>query len=232
MDTSPVPVCAKCGQQHLTSKGKPSCAGHSRQRDGAPCRQPPVASGVCHYHGGRSPHVQAAAKRRRQAAALAATVAEIAEQFDIQDTDPTSALHEALDTTCRMVATLEFLVGQLSPAAVTTEHPVEDKDGKVIGTAEQMERDGGLYMPTQSGMAPHPLTVMLADWTKQKAHVSKAALDAGISERQVRVAEATAGQFIAAIRTILDGLGLTAAQQQLVPQLVRTAMQAIPVETG
>lgn len=49
----------------------------------------------------------------------------------------------------------------------------------------------------------------------------------GIAERHIRVAEQQAEQLAGAIRQILDGLNLSAEQQQVVPQLVPSVLRAI-----
>jgi hypothetical protein len=65
------------------------------------------------------------------------------------------------------------------------------------------------------------------EWVDRAAKHAKLALDAGVAERQVYLAEQQ-GQLVAsAIRTILDGLGLTKAQAAKAPQLVRSTLLAL-----
>ncbi len=63
---------------------------------------------------------------------------------------------------------------------------------------------------------------LYGEWVDRAAKHAKLALDAGIADRQVRVAEQQGQLMAVALRTILDGLGLTKAQQDRAPQLVRT----------
>lgn len=61
------------------------------------------------------------------------------------------------------------------------------------------------------------------------ARTAKIAIDAGVAQRQVALAESQ-GQLLAqAINQILDGLRLTADQKQLVPELVPQVLRAIAV---
>jgi hypothetical protein len=59
------------------------------------------------------------------------------------------------------------------------------------------------------------------DWTNQAAKYAKMALDAGVAERQVRIAEAQGEAFAGAIKAILEELGLSTEQQKLAPAAVR-----------
>lgn len=56
------------------------------------------------------------------------------------------------------------------------------------------------------------------------ARASKMALDAGVEERLVKVAEQVGGTLADAIKEILDGLRLTAEQTERAPDLVRRAL--------
>lgn len=68
--------------------------------------------------------------------------------------------------------------------------------------------------------------------TDRLARYSKMALDAGIAERQVRVAEQAGDELALAIRAILDGLGLSVEQEKRAPDLVRRALQQLEQKTG
>lgn len=61
----------------------------------------------------------------------------------------------------------------------------------------------------------------------QLARISKTALDAGVQERQVRLAEQLAGQLADVLRAILDELQLTPAQQKRAPAVVRRHLVAL-----
>jgi hypothetical protein len=206
--------CDKCGHTHVTKKGGPACRAH--KRSGQPCTNPPMTGqAVCRMHGGSAPQARAAAEQRVQRAELAKTIGELADACDVASTDPVDQLQEALEVCVRMVAALDYLTSRLG-----------------LGIGEGADATGHILMPAKAGAATNPLVTELGTWVDRKARTAKACLDAGISERQVRVMEATAGSFVQALRAILDGLGLTPDQQALVPSLVRAAMEAIPVEAG
>lgn len=63
--------------------------------------------------------------------------------------------------------------------------------------------------------------------TDRLARYSKMALDAGIAERQLQLAETAGDNLAIGIRGVLDGLGLTAEQEQKAPELVRTMLQRL-----
>ena len=57
-------LCLRCRRVHVDQRGAPACRAHS-SRTGKACRAPRIAGGfVCCTHGGRAPHVKAAAARR------------------------------------------------------------------------------------------------------------------------------------------------------------------------
>lgn len=67
------------------------------------------------------------------------------------------------------------------------------------------------------------------DERKHLVEGSRAAIVAGIEERRVRVAESVGAQLAAVLRAVLDGLGLSPAQWELVPTL---GSQQVPALTG
>jgi len=67
-------------------------------------------------------------------------------------------------------------------------------------------------------------------WVDQPAKHSKLALDAGVQERQVRLAEQIGAQFAMALREIYVGLKLTRAQAAKWESVVRTHMLAIDTQ--
>lgn len=56
------------------------------------------------------------------------------------------------------------------------------------------------------------------------AKYAKMAVDAGIAERQVKLAESAGDELAVAIREILDGLNLTLEQEKKAPDIVRGAL--------
>jgi hypothetical protein len=67
-------------------------------------------------------------------------------------------------------------------------------------------------------------------WTAERQHlarVSKAALDAGVDERRVALAEAQAVVLAGVIRTVLDALHLTQEQRATAVTIVRQQLTAL-----
>jgi hypothetical protein len=63
------------------------------------------------------------------------------------------------------------------------------------------------------------------------AQICKMAIDAGVAQRAVALAERQGAQLAEAINKILDGLGLSDTQKQLVPTVVPQVLRAIAVRT-
>lgn len=64
---------------------------------------------------------------------------------------------------------------------------------------------------------------------KLLANVCKVAIDAGVAQRQIALAEQQGQMLALAINQILDALDLTFDQKQLVPEVVPTVLRAIAV---
>lgn len=77
------------------------------------------------------------------------------------------------------------------------------------------------------------VTVALMDKFVQafeRAHrLAKVNMDAGIDQRRMRLAEAQAGQMHQVFTRVLAGLGLTAEQKALVPQLLKREIEGVLV---
>lgn len=145
---------------------------------------------VCRLHGGSSPQALDAAKRRLEKARADGRIAEFLEEYGIEAKHPHDGILEVVDKSGAMVAVLGLLVGELSP------------DG------------GGLYGPDHLGDGrPHVLVEMYGDWLDRHAKACKLALDAGVDERRLRMAEAQASRLFSALSAALASAGLTTEQQ-------------------
>ncbi len=190
--------CGQCGLVHER------CIAH--RRDGGPCRQHPVrGSDVCDMHGGSAPQVKAAADRgwidgERVMMALAAIRRELA-KVDPDPVDPIAALMQQLALAHAWERYLRAEVAELDQLYYLA---------KVVG----VDQDG-------EGQAVHEAKphVALVLWNQERDRLSKfakLALDAGLEERQVRLAEEQ-GAFVAAlIRKVFDDadLGLSPVQRR------------------
>lgn len=85
-------------------------------------------------------------------------------------------------------------------------------------------KEGNYVETKEMPVALHLWIQVRQNATDRLAKYSKMALDAGVAERQVRVAEQAGDELAMAIRSILDGLVLTADQELKAPDLVRSAL--------
>lgn len=160
-------------------------------------------------HGARAPQVKAAAKRRVEAEKAAKAVATFGLPREI---DPQSALLEEVHRTAGHVAWLSTLIGELDQGEL-----------KQLDMSEKFEKP----------------SVWVELYQVERVHyarVAKMAIDAGIEERRVKLAEAHGEQLGAVIRNVLaDVFALLGAagvaaeiirrvQRDQTPQVVRTRL--------
>lgn len=199
--------CDRCGQPHER------CAGHNRQ--GGPCGAfPRRGAKVCKTHGGSAPQVKAAAERRRELQAAA----DATRTYGLpREVAPDVALLEEVHRTAGHVAWLAKQVAEL------------DEDDLVWGVTEEADKHTTEFAGTDTTRKalPNVWLVLYQQERKHLADVCKAAIAAGIAERQVRLAEQQ-GQVLAdVIRRILGALSLSAEQQELAPDVVRRELRAV-----
>ena len=90
----------------------------------------------------------------------------------------------------------------------------------------------GRWTRTDEGLEDHVVqsTEHGPPLTSQSAKHAKMALDAGVEERRIRLAEQIGAQFAMALEGIRKGLDLSPAQQAVWKQLVTTNMLAIDAQ--
>jgi hypothetical protein len=154
--------------------------------------------GPCSAHGGRAPNWDIHFEKE-------AVVERMRTYGSPIDVEPHVALIEKVRRTTGHVAWLHEVVSELA-------HEMDD--GAPIGGLTQTN----LKTLTQS---PSVWIEMYQEERRMLARVCKMALDAGVNERAVRVAEAQGEAFAGAIKAILADLGLSKEQQKLVPATVR-----------
>lgn len=199
-------------ERHPSDPTRVRCQARAKSRDGAPCKFWSIPGGtVCRFHGGEAPQVQRAAKRR-----LAVhTLGQLMERMGhAAEEDPLEAILVELSRSAVMVESLQLLVSGLE---------LDPGEGEAIAGPD---RHGELR--------PHVWVEMLADERDRKARLAKAALEAGVAERQVRVHEAQAVMLAQVINAALDDpeLGLDAAGQQRARQVFGRHLRALPSRTA
>jgi hypothetical protein len=177
----------------------PRCGARTRNA-GKPCAQPPVPGATrCRFHGGAAPQVKAAAERRLQEAEAQRAVATFGLPREI---DPRDALLEEVYRTAGAVDWLWTKVRELEPEAA------------VWGLVERTD-DGEKHKAVPN--------IWYDLWARERRHlteVCRVALQAGVEERKVRLAEQQGALLAGVIQAILGDLNLTAEQQRLVPEVV------------
>jgi hypothetical protein len=159
---------------------------------GAVCRKPagwgtPYRHGRCKLHGGATPtHLKAAQRREAEQAVASLGLP--------REVEPHTALLEEVHRAAGHVAWLAEEVGQLEKSQV------------VQGITRTVQAPDGTR--TVEARATVNVWVRLyQEWHDRLVRVSKLAIDAGVEERQVRLAERQAQQLAKVIRAILTDLG-------------------------
>lgn len=208
-DSKPVPDLDGCTKNH--------CHGRRRDGSGKACHRPAgwgtdhPGEGTCKLHLGSTQNHRIAAQREqaRQAVVTYGLPREV---------DPGQALLEEVHRTAGHVAWLASVVAEL------------DGDAVVWGVVEETDRtfgeDGG-GTETKRKAVPNAWVLLYQQERKHLAAVSKAAIDAGVSERVVQVYEQIASSYVQVLERVLDELGLSAEQRARVPQVVQAQLRAI-----
>lgn len=198
-------------------RDKPLCGGPRRQSEGH-CTRPAgwgtkhPGFGRCKLHGGSTPsHTAAAAKAIASAAVVTYGLP--------REIDPRDALLEEVHRTAGAVAYLADRVRELDPAALIW--------GKTEESDQRATEFPGVNVKQEA--KPNAWLVLYREERKHLVEVSRVAIAAGIEERRVRLAESMGAQLAAVLRAVLEGLGLSPSQWELVPNLVS---QHVPALTG
>lgn len=171
--------CERCGQTH------PRCAGHKRST-GEPCGNWPIrGSDKCRMHAGK----KAAASIGQHVAEQAVTTYGLP-----ADVDPHDALLEEVHRTAGHVRWLGRIVAELQQGDL------------VWGVTKDGVERGDIVSLSEA--APN---VWLTLYHRERVHlvkVAKTAVDAGIDERRVRIAEQQGEIIVQVLRATLTDLGV------------------------
>ena len=167
---------------------------------GAVCGKPagwgtPYRHGRCKLHGGATPtHLRAAQRREAERAV---------ELFGLpREVDPHEALLEEVHRAAGHVAWLGEVVGDL------------DKNEVVHGIVRTVQHpDGTRTVEARAGI--NVWVKLYREARDRLVWVAKAAIDAGVAEHQVRLAEGQAQQLAQLMRAILTDLGHDPADEQV-----------------
>lgn len=191
--------------------------GAKARSTGKPCTQPPAPGAKrCRFHGGAAPQVKAAAKRRMAEHAAREAVSKLNLRREV---DPHVALLEEVYRAAGVVAYLDEQVKTLR------------EQDMVWGVTQSVEKAAGEFPGTDTTYAAE-LNVWVKWWQSERAALAKAAkmaLDAGVEERRVQLAEQQGALLADVIRRVLGDpeLGLSVEQQAKAAPLVARHLRAV-----
>lgn len=184
----------------------------ARRTDGEPCGRWAIAGGVvCPSHGGATGRAKAAAERRVATASARA----IAQSLGVAiETDPHRALLDEVHRAAGVVAWLGSQVAALDRTAVT------------FGVTKTVE--GGPQGGTTERRAAVNIWVQLYGEERDRlVRAAKAALDAGVEERRVELAEHTGLMIVEMITSVLNNIDLTNEQRRSADKAIATQLRLV-----
>ncbi len=220
------PVCQKCGRIHVTFYGGPACRAHLTSDGVTPCKQSPInGAAVCRSHGGASRVARVKAEERRALMAAQGEIATLMRECDIPEQHPVEGLLEVVRVSGAMMRLLTLKVGELREEPELEEVLVEGAGG-ALSTRLRARGEAFWGLNHLDEMTPHIYVQMLRTWADRYERACKTALEAGVAERQVQIAERQGELFAAAIRGILTDLDVINHPEATA--IVRRHLTALP----
>lgn len=207
--SEPKKICGDCGKIHVTSQGTVACRAHlTGSGKTQPCKKPPITGGfVCRTHGGALTTTKIAAAKRIAMMSAQGEIADLMRECDIPDQHPIDGLLEVVRVSGSMMRLLTIKLGELQENPTIKEVLVEGKDGSL--TTKRVAGDDAFWgLNAQGEMTPSIYVDLLRVWTERYERACKTALDAGIEERRVRLAEDTSETFFQALAKAVVAAGL------------------------
>lgn len=186
--------------------GQPHAKCYAHNRAGKPCgKAPRHGQRVCEMHGGKAPAAVAAAERKtereRAEKAFSVELKKLGSEH-LPETDPLVGIMRAVNITGFAVEYFRTLVA---------------------GLTDVVEQDH------LGDRRPHVYVQLLREWTTELARASKAALEVGVKEQQLRIFAEQTALLADIVRKVFDDpeLGLTAAQRQVGARVVARHLRAV-----
>lgn len=203
--------CNKCGQHHKR------CKAHTRS--GKPCNNGKMpGQNVCRMHGGLKPSAmrngEARVAEQTRERLIDIALANVYGSDRPPNVDPETALLDAISWKYAEVVALRQQVSTV------------DVDTLAWGVTKIRRSEGGEEEVTEEA-GPSTWLVLLHDSEDQLVRYAKAAHDAGIADRQIRLAEGQGRLLAVVVERVLDRLELTSDQRALVPVVVPAAFRAL-----
>lgn len=162
--------------------GRVWCRARSKST-GRYCRKVAVPGAtVCRIHGGSAPQVRRKAGERLARQRVEGSIGQLVDELQVEaeGMDPVEILLAAVRRSHAMATVLDWLVGDLPSLTDTVG---EDAHG-----------------------VPDVMVTMLREWNDAAARHSKLALDAGVEERRVRLAEGDVSDLVGVLKGVSSGL--------------------------
>lgn len=228
------PICEDCGKVHKTATGTPACKAHlTGSGKTIPCSRPPIKGGfVCRTHGGALEKTKIAAAERLALMSAQGEIADLMRECDLPDQHPIDGLLEVVRVSGSMMRLLTIKVGELSENPTISEVLVEGRDGSL--STKRVANDEAFWgLNAQGEMTPSIYVQLLRTWTERYERACKTALEAGIEERRIRLAESTTETLFAALSKALAAVGITPdLRDQLHQALAAELRKTSAIETS
>lgn len=212
MADQPKKICEACGKIHVTPKGNVACKAHlsDRSEQLTPCSRDPIRGGfVCRSHGGAIKATQVAAQERLALMSAQGEIANLMRECDIPEQHPIDGLLEVVRVSGSMMRLLTIKVGELAEEPVI--HEVLEETDNSIEIRRVTDGEAFWGLNAREEMAPSIFVGMLHQWTERYERACKTALDAGIEERRIQLAEDTSETFFLALGKAVQSAGLDPA---------------------
>lgn len=223
--------CEVCGEAHRSPTGQPQCVAHLRNQNGRRCRRSPTPGGkVCTLHGGKTPLLLERIEKQRFIEAREGEVAQLLEACDLPQQHPIEGLLSVVAHSGKMYRMLEGLVGDLKTDP-TVDHVIlgMNDDGEPV--TRPVYGDDGLWaLDAQGNQAPHVLMVLYEKWTAIYSRACKMALDAGIDERRVQLAEQTTETMFNAVTRAMTAISLQPELRDAFSKALAAELRTVGVE--
>lgn len=196
----------------------PKCGAKSRQT-GDPCQHKAgfgtghPGFGRCKLHGGNTrSQILKAAMQEAEARAVPMGLP--------VETDPYDALLRCIWISAGEVNYCSARIAELEPEQV------------LVAFREQQDGSEASYVKTSSEVTLHAWIVARRHALAALARYSKMAIDAGVAERQVALAERVGGMIGQLVSAVLGELDLSPEQQGIAPEIVRRHLTQIAAESA
>lgn len=195
---------------------RPRYCAAKKTTTGKPCTKAPMRNDVvCKQHGGGT----AVAARRQEVNSQITQTVKALKQLGVDPVqrDPREILLEQVYSSAAMADALAGMVRDL-----------EQKHLEGIGALDYVPTDDGVVpVPDRDGSIAEARMTLYAQWVDRAARVAKMALDAGIEERLVRLAEGQAQLIVQTLRNVLAQLDLSPEQLEKAQQLAASEFRLL-----